>query len=312
MPTPEIILPEAAIAYTTATPPRPISPYKFVGKHRDLPGLESAIEGLIERPRVEGTVFPTLDEIDTVVNVHEGLTAATDEIGVNVRERLSGPSRYHFFATQEDFDESVRKLGLTPVGGTSSARYLTAQGILLARNDYHDLTSTIAHEAGHSISHQVVKPVEAPGSTADSPVYNFHSSVGYHRSGERSGLNEFTTDMLMQEALRKIEAPQTTYSYVVNDALGSAVIHKAAEQYGDISPRQLSRLVIKGMLDGDLTGLRLIGKALGPDNMRSFMKQPTSLSWDEGIDVATKLDLPRAVELLENAKAGRDFDPFNW
>lgn len=99
--------------------------------------------------------------------------------------------------------------------------------------------------------------------------------------------------------------------YVPIDAVGHAAIMKAARAH-NMDPRELANMLIRGRLLGDMTGMRIVGRSLGQPAMRAFVHADGYSTAEQAKELADRMGLPEAIELLESDERGDGFPVFSW
>lgn len=241
---------------------------------------------------------------------HAGLVAVGDELGVDVRDRLPGQNRYHFFDSHEAYLEDARAVIDEELVGLGTGMCTTETGVLWTRGG-HDPRQGITHETSHLVASQQIYVTKGSEEVNGTDTETIHTQeAGGYFDVAKQGFNELVTEMLAYRALTDIDDPTYT-SYPVEAQLGDAVVRETAAYHG-IEPREVESLLIRGMLTGDREGVVLIDQALGIDRSDALFGMPGHLTAEEGLDLADTLGLPQAAENIKAWQAGKRPSFFKW
>lgn len=267
--------------------------------------------------RMQEVSFPheqphTAEERACIEEAQKGVIAAAAEVGVDVRDRVFTPDRYHFFDTDEAYREDTRAVLDEKIIGQNGGMFNAEAGILWVRGSMHDLQYGMTHETAHGLAASKVYFQEERDATRQTTgeLANVSKYDGYlSASGlidPPNGFNEMVTEMLTHRA-----SERNLYSYGMHVILGGAAVREVAA-FHKMQPREIEDELLRGYLTGDEKGLILFDEALGLDRMNSLLTLPGKLSSDEGLALAEQLQLPGATEAIMAFKQGKSPHPFDW
>lgn len=295
--------------------------FLYVGPHRGTENIAQIapqyMGQLRDATRFVGGEPPTAEEQGLIREVHAGMVAVADEVGVDIRDRLT--RHYHLFGDVPTYERAVHDYwgpdGFTGGGGKNHPQV----GVMWVRREERSHNASgIGHETWHDVGLRLVRPTLTSSVVDEEGVrhnsVSLHATSGYTRITPKNkghGVEEWVVDMATARTNRLAGLGPTMLGYISLDLVGDALIRKAARESGML-PDELEKLLIRGRLVNDLTGIRIIGRTLGPERMSRLLRTTGGEDPEEAKQLAVDLGLPGAVEALEaRAKTG-EVDIFSW
>ncbi len=273
---------------------------EFVGPCRDTPKGDfcAFLEGRRNNFDHGNEVRKTPEELAMILDMQEAVVATAARLGVDVRDKLPKVGDYHVYETQEDYEEAARRAYPNMAENliVDGACAHEVAGILWRRrtdNPYWQMSFT-AHETWHRVARerwQFDVSVGDDGIRALTPGMH----TGY--SPISLGLNEMFTDTATVDSLHT--AGQTTYlaSYMDLNIIGEELTMKVSRETG-VPAGDVHDMLLRGMLTGDLAGLRLVSRVLSPRQMRELLAVGQRGEEQDRIKAAEAIGLPEAARRI--------------
>jgi hypothetical protein len=272
----------------------------------------------------EGQRALTQQEVDQISKFNEALiNIGNNELGVDLRERITALEDIHVFPTLESYTQAV--FSQTKNHSTALGLHIPHAGILVREDGDTldrrvDTLYIILHEEVHDLSQMQIAPVleqDASGNVTVDIATSMYT-LGYRGIGQVTphGGNEAVTDMLTHRGMVASGLGRIMPGYAVSSLLLGGVIEDTADNLSTrgraIHPQDVENLITRGMLVADTTGLAMIDRALSPNATRILMNTSAALYLDESAGIASTIRSPAAEEVLWARHEGREVDWFTW
>lgn len=277
----------------------------FTGGSIDRAAFDRAYASYVARER-DAVAMPqeaplSDDEWTDITAMHGALIAVGDELGVDLRDRLPKRGYYHMFDSDEAYREDTTAHFGKALGGDRG--FTTQVGIFMPRREPSDTQHIFAHETAHFVSnYRITAEVVSPASnTSEAEVDTTVDRVGYIHNDKGHVLDEVATEMVTGRVNQKML--RTTGAYLKETILCNGVVYDTATHH-KIPPQEVKDTLMRGLLNGDQTGVNLIRDALGEERAARFLDlNPEDMpDINAAIAVAKELQLPDAVKTLESFK----------
>ncbi|HUC89568.1 MAG TPA: hypothetical protein VMR45_02100 [Patescibacteria group bacterium] len=244
-------------------------------------------------------ISKTAEERAVILAMHDAVVATAARLGVDVRDRLPRIEDYHIYENIDEFATVARRADPGMAEGLESSGAIAhpIAGILWCRENFRDLDklrSFAAHETWHWVSRQRIhftKHVLEDGSVAFTPS----SKSGY---GSISfSVNEMFTEAATLDVLHTGGHPIHWVGHHGLGIISEELTVKIAEKTGKPAIEVHDKLV-KGTLNGDMSGLRQARQVLDTQQMRRFIALGTKQDNASTISAAEAMGLPEAARRL--------------
>lgn len=272
---------------------------------------------------LEGEVPMTMSEILTGVRINAALSIECARLGVDdVVIRFPLPQQIHIFEDQATFAAAMSDYISEEVAENFSGISTTDKGVALVRPRTEvDSTALFAHEAMHHVALSRIEVVPHDGPLPKNiqdlaAIFNFDDNPyaeltqAVNPGEHTSGVSEAAMDLLTSKTMQGANYGDTFLRYHPIDILTAEVLVKTANVHAGegLTLEDVSDMFVRGVLNGDMTGMRRIHAALGDEHMAAFLRLTGQEEYEEAIEVARTLGLPQAEAYLEQAQRGERVD----
>lgn len=316
------------------------------GRHAELVGREaftahsrqlfSDARAGFRANRLKGEVPLSDEEQQRILTLQQGLVAACDEFGVDVRNRLTPIEDYHLFESERALHDGFKAAKLRTSDTPKLGGMQPHMGIAIARNtDAAAFEATILHESAHDL--EVVRFIpDVKGYIVDGRISpdnapgDWDISVGLDMpyllepsSGLQSGISmhEMVTDIITCQALEatgfssaQIRGEGEGLSvtgllfYRPVDALGDMMIRHTAREHG-VHPSKIAHGLARGSLQHDMTALKNMTEVYGEEIMAQVLAMDEDVNFD---DIQSFVYRIGGDELVETELNFSLYNTFDW
>lgn len=312
---------------------RPLPPkLEVTGAWRNDPEVADALVSHFYNEAAQvfpGETPPTPEYTKQLTGLGSAFLELGNDLGLDLRERMPTPDRYHFFTSKNDFDAAMASMEVM-TEKTLDAMTLPSGIFVVDRGDDFINMCIAAHETVHFLAQ---KKVGTGRDYAEDDIKNVNmksTRSGYrhqHSPGNETfqGLDEIATEFAYLHLLnggywdRQSDLPKggdrNPTFYTSLDIIGDELVQAAAQDLG-ADPLSIVRSLEIDVLTGKSEGLRLITdhikSSVGTEGVRKLVHAPTADPKGRFKQLAEDLKLPGAVVRIDGLEQGKPAGVLMW